>query len=214
MRLKLSPEGLRELSDIPVAFVDGPLYRVHLASRDVQHFSTRSLYRFDPPECRQTDFGTCYLATSREGAFLDALGGFRPLPEHLVNQRVITEVIDFPGCIADLRFGYPSDQFGERKLYGGLPGQGHYAVSQEWAAAFWDAGFDGIQYYARYAGLTEVAIALWHVPVDGREPSAFKCGDPEPIDDALRARVESLFEVEIYPDLPLLDGDTHSSWLR
>ncbi len=211
MMSEFPPADPQELRDIPVALISGPLYRVHLAAHDVQYFSNRSLYRFDPPLRRQKDFGTCYLATSREGAFFEALGGFRPLPEHLVSERVITEVVglEFPLHIADLRFGLSPAQFAERRVYGGLPDQDNYPLSQEWAAALWDAGFTGVQYYARYAEVTELAVALWHDPAEAQREALFKCEDPVPLDDALVATVERLFEVEIYPDTPL-PGDDRS----
>ncbi|MGD0705847.1 MAG: RES family NAD+ phosphorylase [Trebonia sp.] len=203
----LPPADPQELRAIPIALVTGPLFRVHRADHEVQHFSNRSLYRFDPPPRRQKNFGTCYLATSREGAFFDALGAFRPLPEHLLDERVITEVstLEFPFSIADLTHGLPGNP-GRRMLYGGLPAQ-DYQLSQEWAAALWEAGFTGAQYYARYAGITELTVALWHEPTQAQHQVLFKSEDPAPLDDALLANVEHLFEVEIYPGTSLLGGE-------
>jgi RES domain len=211
MMSEFPPADARELQDIPEAMITGRLFRVHLAASEVQHFSNRSLYRFDPPPRRQKDFGTCYLATSREGAFYEALGGFQPLPEHLVAERVITEVssLEYPFVIADLSLGLPGHR-GLRSLYGGLPDQ-DYALSQEWAASLWEAGYTGIQYYARHAGLTELAVALWHDPAAVEREELFKSEDPEPLDDGLLASVESLFSVEIYPDAPLA-SDGRGPW--
>jgi hypothetical protein len=216
MMSEFPPADPRELRDIPVAMVTGPLFRVHLAVSDAQYFSDRSLYRFDPPPHYQKDFGTCYLATSREGAFFEALGGFRPLPEHLVAERVITKVstLEYPFIIADLSHGLPGHP-GRRMLYGGLPDQ-DYELSRQWAAALWDAGFTGVQYYARHAGLTELAVALWHDPGEVAREELFKSEDPEPLDDLLLASVENSFEVEIYPGTPLASdgrGQGPGAWL-
>jgi hypothetical protein len=194
------PADPRELQGLPVAFDMNQLFRVHLAEREPAHFGNRSLYRFDPPKRRQRDFGTCYIAKSREGAFLDALGGIRPLPEHLVNERVISEihlVDDFK--VADLT---NESLGGTSNVHGDLSNGENYLLSQEWAAALWDAGYRGVQYTVRHnEDFRGLSVALFAEP--GVWPDMFKCEEPEPIDAGLLDAVAD-YGVEVIPGTPIL----------
>ena len=79
----------RQRASLPAAMSAGSWYRVHLADSDPMCFEKQGLSRFDAP---QGEFKTYYVGCSPAAAFLEALGGIRPLPEHLVNERVITEL--------------------------------------------------------------------------------------------------------------------------
>ena len=194
------PADPRELQGLPIVYDMPSFFRVHLAEHEPTCFGNRSLYRFDPPKRRQPDFGTCYMAKSREGAFLDALGGIRPLPEHLVNQRVISEihvVDDFR--IADLTDKTLARTFG---IHGDLFAGENHQLTQEWAAALWDAGYRGVQYTARHdVAFTELSVALFAQP--GVWPDMFKSEEPEPIDVALLTTMAS-YGIEVIPDAPIL----------
>jgi hypothetical protein len=52
-----------------------------------------------------------------------------------------------------------------------------------------------------------LTVALWHEPTQAQHQVLFKSEDPAPLDDALLANVEHLFEVEIYPGTSLLGGE-------
>jgi hypothetical protein len=108
-----------ELRQLPRAFDFDFLHRVHRRDRQAENFENRGIFRFDPPIDRREEFGTLYASTSPAGALFEALGSIRPLPEHLVRERVITRLlVGDPFVIADLTV----QGSGVFRTYGGLSG--------------------------------------------------------------------------------------------
>ena len=97
----MSTRASRLRFQIPVVESHGPWYRMHLLHKDPVKFERQSLFRFDGPPEGFNEFETCYVGCSQSAAFLETLGALQPLPERLINERVITEV-EHPGDLVPL----------------------------------------------------------------------------------------------------------------
>jgi len=187
------PSSVRDMRWLLPRVVDpGPLYRMHRRDHQAASFGNRSIFRFDPPVHRRNDFGTFYAATSPAGAFLETLGSIRPVPEHLIRERVITNlIVEHDFLIADLT--HESVIRG----YGDLSASGDFRFTQDFAAMLWDAGFAGLQYFpSHHQRSGEFAVALLAEP--GVQDDLFKTGDPEPIRPWLLHEVKSRFDIDVF----------------
>ena len=205
MNSDFPPRDIRALHRFPSVDSSGMiLHRIHRADSEAAYFGNRGLYRFDPPRHMRDAYGTCYLATSPVGAFLETLGGIRPLPEHLINERVISELVPQDHVtIADLTAEQIVGDFG---IFGDLSASEDYHLSQEWGSALWQAGFNGVFYYASHdPAFRQRSIALFGPP--GVHPDLLRYlkddGQPEPISSSLLSEMRRSFGIEVIPAAPL-----------
>jgi hypothetical protein len=203
----MPPDSPRDLRDFPEVPADGPYYKVHFDGTEAASFGNSSLYPFDPPAHRQRDFGTCYMTTSREGAFLETLGGIRPLSQRHVDARVITEMYTPEGLriadpTTDWRYsGISMLEYKWSDTWGAMP------LAQRWAELLYDAGFNGVQYVAsRRRDWPEYAVvALWSEP--GVDSAVVKSGEDLPIPHSILEEMTTskIIEILIEEALALAD---------
>lgn len=191
MMSEFPPFGRSGLQGLPRAIDPGPLYKVHRRGRKAACFGNQSIFRFDPPVHRRDDFGALYAATSPASAFLETLGSIRPLPKHLIMERVITNLlVSHPFEIVDFTVASMIRAFGE------LLASKDFELTQNWAAALWDAGFTGIQYLPSYhSRRDETVVVLWAPP--GVHEDLLKSDDPEQIGASLLNDVKSRFDIDV-----------------
>ncbi|HEX5301689.1 MAG TPA: RES family NAD+ phosphorylase [Streptosporangiaceae bacterium] len=190
--MMIPPDSPHELSGFPeVSAVHDRYYKVHLADTEASYFGNSSLYHFDPPPQQQREFGTCYMATSREGAFLETLGGIRPLSQRHVDARVITEMYT-PGGLRIADF-----------TWGDVSGLDDCPITQRWAKVLYEAGFNGVQYKPNHDldWPTYWIFALWSEP--GIQHDVVKSDGPQRITDLRTLRRLGL---EILDEEPLAVG--------
>jgi hypothetical protein len=200
------PDDPSALAEFPkVKFdTDDVLYRVHRANLDPAYFSNSGDGRFDPPRHSRAEYGTCYVSASADGAFLEALGRIRPLPDYVVRERVISEVSPTKSMIiADLTDSTVIGAFG---IGGDVSVGAEYSLPQAWSAAFRSAGFEGIRYTARHdPTFCERSLALFGPP--GEQPAILqprKDTTPEPIGDDFLQHIQDRFAITVVP-LVVLD---------
>lgn len=198
------PRDPNELMDFPCVIWDDPqvTFRIHRSENEAAYFGDRGIYRFDAP-MRLTGrqrYGTCYLAQSPVGAFLEALGEINPLTTAHIDERVISELTPSqPYRIADLTHDSVVGNYG---IFGDLSAGDDYALTQEWGAALQQVGFEGVQYHAsHHPKLDEMSIALFGPP--GVNWSLLQYlkddGEPEPIYRSLLEEMRSRFEMRVIP---------------
>lgn len=140
-----------------------PLLRVHQSAYGPWWFASgtgaRDEGRFDLP----VPSGTCYVAEQAYGAFLEAfqdwIDAASPIPAAVVQRRCIS-TLHLPAaarvadCLAEAArsFGVTSEMHTSKDR----------ALTQEWAAAFFREGFDGIRYFASNdPSMSQVSVALF-----------------------------------------------------
>jgi RES domain len=182
------------------------LWRAHRADGPVLRFSTAGSGRFDPPSERRGAYGTCYMSTTPEDAFLDRFGRFGPvLSSGLVRPTAVTEVaVTRPLRLADLTVASAVTDYFD----GYDPFQrGDYELSQRYGSVFLDHGFDGVRYRAEHrTGYESMVFAVFGEP--GEVPAGEQRSGLDPLketllDDLLLALQEShdTYVVEVDDDL-------------
>lgn len=192
------------MDDIPVAHSSSLYYKVHLNGTEAVKFGNESLYNFDPPPARQRDFSTCHMATSCEGAFLETLGGIRPLSNRHVDARVITEMQVPEGLrIAD----FTRITFGAMRmmLEDAPPSLSDFSVTQWLAAELFDAGYNGVQYTPSSSWLSYSVVALWSGPGEGS--SMLKSGACQPIPRSVLGTLTEMKAIEVLDEEALALDD-------
>lgn len=161
MTIPLPPE-VSELAEFPAYLLRAnvPLVRVHDCGRDPRWFGHSTGGRFDPPMGVAT-FGTCYLSTSLMGAFVEVFGRARVIRLQDLETRCLSQL----SVVRDARLGDLTDPrvLGRFGLTGEASAGGieNYPMCQQWAAALFAAGFDGVRYQARHdPQLTSTSVAL------------------------------------------------------
>ena len=189
MRPRTEPPP-RDLSEFPSHDLrrGAELYRIHRRGRGAWWFSGDLTGRFDLPAPE----GTCYLAEDPLGAFVEV---FRRtfVREYQVHQRRLATVrIPRRVRVADTtraearRFGVTLE----------LVGSVDYDRTQQWAAAFRDAGFGGIRYRIRHDPTGNlIAIALFGAEGEGDWPAK-----SVRIPDAIVAEAQRRFGLRVLPD--------------
>ncbi|NGP09711.1 RES family NAD+ phosphorylase [Rhodococcus sp. 14C212] len=119
------------------------MYRSHTAHRGPWWFSNTGGGRFDLTE----SVGTCYTAETALLTLLEAWSGIEVIPRpELAGRDISTLAVGKDLRLADatcnraIRFGVTSELFTTTD----------YPLTQQWAQALHDAGFDGIRYWARH----------------------------------------------------------------
>lgn len=177
---------------------DRVLYKIHKAIHDARFFCDTGEGRFDlRPD---TGAGTCYLALSPLGAFVETLGRFRLLTQEMIDERAVSELtLTRPLRLADVTERRVLGQFG---ITGDLSVGEDYTDAQEWAGLFYEAGFDGIYYAARHdPQFTERSVAVF-----GNEETGGKLFDVDtgPIPEWLVEEAYRQFGFTVWPSAPLL----------
>jgi hypothetical protein len=139
----LSPLGLPpdDLSRFPAFGVDRrrSLYRIHRTDAGPWWFSGDGSGRFDLRDGR----GSCYLAVTPVGAFIEVFRVATVIPEAEVEARSLSSLVPPARArLADCTVS-AARKFG---ITGAIHTQPDYTVPQIWAEAFAAAGFGGIRY--------------------------------------------------------------------
>jgi hypothetical protein len=139
----LSPLGLPpdDLTRFPAFGVDRrrSLYRIHRSGVGPWWFSGDGSGRFDLRDGR----GSCYLAVTPVGAFIEVFRVATVIPEAEVEVRSLSSVVPSTRArLADCTVS-AARKFG---ITGAIHTQPDYTAPQAWAEAFAAAGFDGIRY--------------------------------------------------------------------
>jgi hypothetical protein len=170
----LSPLGLPpdDLTRFPAFDVDRrrSLYRIHRSDVGPWWFSGDGSGRFDLRE----DSGTCYLAVTGVGAFIEVFRVATVIPEAEVEARSLSSLVPPKRTrLADCTVS-AARKFG---ITGAIHTQPDYTVPQAWAEAFAAAGFGGIRYRLSHdPAQREVGVVLFgaageqSLPVRRTEP--------------------------------------------
>jgi RES domain len=139
----LSPLGLPpdDLTRFPAFGVDRrrSLYRIHRSEVGPWWFSGDGSGRFDLRDGR----GSCYLAATPVGAFIEVFRVDTVIPEAEVEARSLSSLVPPTRTrLADCTVS-AARKFG---ITGAIHTQPDYTVPQAWAEAFAAAGFGGIRY--------------------------------------------------------------------
>lgn len=119
-------------------------YRVHRSDVGAWWFNRDGERRFD----LRGPSGTCYLAQSDEGAFLEVFGRTGIVDPIDVSARsVAVMTLDRDLRLADLTAPAAAGLGVTSTVSAGVPYEEH---SQPWARALWTAGFDGLRYALRH----------------------------------------------------------------
>jgi hypothetical protein len=159
----LSPRGLPappdELPELPSTKLGSkPLWRIHPVEVDPWLFDIGPDGRFNLAES-----GTCYLAEEPIGAFVEKFGRLlRPggvIPESLIDAQRLSRMRPPKANVVDLT---DPTVLGLVGLRAEIHSTSDYNLTQGWALALQDAGYDGIRYKARHDPRGElVSIALF-----------------------------------------------------
>jgi hypothetical protein len=156
-----------------------PIYRLHRQARAPWYFSTSGAGRFDlsGPE------GTCYAALDPAVAFIEVFYGFRIVPvEELVDVVVSTTKAPRMMRLADCA----SPRAAAYGVTSEINTTVDYALTQRWADALREAGFDGVRYWARHDPGRGHALALFGPAGEqDDQPDATS----QPVDPTLQAQV-------------------------
>ena len=184
-------------------------YRAHSAmhSSSPWWFSSAGSGRFDLTDHR----GTCYLAESRAAALREALGtrlvSAGVERSALESRAISTLFLPSPLRAANTTSAYAANHGVTREISSVTP----YAITQAWALAWADAGFDGVRYMGRLstAIVPEArCLAVFHLA--GTPGSSFK-PDPSPTsatDTAIRAHMRILDTPTSPASLTILQAPT------
>jgi hypothetical protein len=185
------------------------LYRVHRASRSPAYFDTGRDGRFNPPEGLAASFGTLYLSTSPEGAFIETLGRARYLVEADIDERRLT-ICSFSAALRVFRVASRANRFRYHGLdlaHDAVATTSDYSKSQLLAGLVREdsnISFDGISYTARHDNSQLLtSLALFGEP--GSHPAEQVFADHKTddipariVDDMLRQ-----FGFELITEVPL-----------
>jgi hypothetical protein len=154
--LPAPPDDLAELPSTKLGVE--PLWRIHAADVATWFFDVGPDGRFNLDES-----GTCYLAEEPIGAFVEKFGRLlRPggvIPEPLVDAQRLSRLCPPKANVVDLT---DPTVLGLIGLTAEIHSTSDYNLTQGWALALQEAGYDGIRYKARHDPRGElVSIALF-----------------------------------------------------
>jgi hypothetical protein len=186
-----APPSLERLKDFPSYDLPEtlPVARIHSIGRNPWYFSSRMSGRFDLHE----PDGTCYLADSQTGAFVEVFQRWCaqriPIPRSEVAARHTSDLfVPRPFRLADCTDPRALG-FGTTGLIHATPDR---ALTQAWAAAFHAAGYDGVRYLVSTApSMQLVGFALFG---SGGE-AAWPVAATKPIGDTLLDEIAHVFGV-------------------
>lgn len=177
---------------------DRVLYKIHKTIHDPRFFCDCGEHRFDL--ISESDPGTCYLALSPPGAFVEVFGRFKVLAQRLIDERSLSELTLTRALrLADVTHKSVIGRFG---IAGDLSTGTDYREPQQWALRWSQAGFDGVFYAARHdPTFTERSVAVF-----GNMETGAKLFDvdTDPIPEELVEEVCRNFGFTVLPSAPLL----------
>lgn len=186
------PEPPEGLSGFPTRILTPArkLYRIHRNEREPWWFCSDLECRLD----LATPSGTCYLAESPLGSFVEVFQDVTLIAEQDIAARVLS-ALHVP------RRMRLADCTSSRARRFGCTGEIHtttdYELTQRWAVRFAREGFAGVRYLVRHdPAQRQVGIALFGktgVARGWRHPST------APIDDELLAGIAQLFGIHVLP---------------
>ncbi|TCI96406.1 RES family NAD+ phosphorylase [Aeromicrobium sp. IC_218] len=153
-----------DLEDFPRATWSVPGWRVH---PDFPDAPDRGCWYFaSVPEHEPSRFtlrephGTCYAASTRRAAINEILGHWRtqPVPSSVLAGRLVTRTDVPDGSYADCCCN-EAEPYGINAELGAAPST--YELTQRWAAAFYEAAFDGVIYRPRMSAGDAFALAVF-----------------------------------------------------
>lgn len=183
-----------DLSGFPGREFTGALFRIHGDGHHPGYFSSTGSGRFDLVSV--ADVGTCYVASTEAGAFVEVFGDLRVVPASLVDSKRISQAsVNEKLRLADVTDPHVIGQYG---LGQEMSANLDYAPTQEWAHAFYAGGFDGIWYSSRHdpAGESRSVAIFGHAPVDELR---LVWSTPVPIVPRLLDEVAARFGIEVFP---------------
>jgi hypothetical protein len=163
-----SPDQLREVFPSAEYPPGTPVFRSHGHARGPWWFSCDGGGRFDLP----APHGTCYVAEDEVVTLLETWGGMKVVPDYLAQARDASELtVASAVTVADLT----SNQAVAFRVTAEIFTTTDYAMTQSWAAALHDAGYDGVRYWARH-DLRHVyaCLALFDVAGDNGASAAHR----------------------------------------
>jgi hypothetical protein len=192
----LSPRGLPlppdDLPELPGRNLGStPLWRIHPAEVAPWFFDLGPDGRFNLAES-----GTCYLAEAPIGAFVEKFGRLlRPggvIPEGLVEAQRLSRLRPPKTTVVDLT---DPTVLGLVGLTAEIHSTSDYNLTQGWALALQEAGYDGIRYKARHDPRGQlVSIALFG---SGRSPRSAAKTTTIPVD--LIHEASATFAITVLP---------------
>ncbi len=192
----MSPRGLPappdELPELPSAKLGSEaLWRIHAADVAPWFFDAGPDGRFN-----LADSGTCYLAEEPIGAFVEKFGRLlRPggvIPEPLVGTQRLSRLRPPKANVVDLT---DPTVLGLAGLTAEIHATTDYGLTQRWARALRDAGYDGVRYQARHDPRGQlVSVALFG---SGKPPRTAAKTTPIPID--LIHEASTTFAITVLP---------------
>ncbi|MGB2954228.1 MAG: RES family NAD+ phosphorylase [Gaiellaceae bacterium] len=132
------------------------LYRIHRNDVGAWWFSTDGSGRFDLVDGER---GTCYLALSPVGAFIEVFRTVTVIPEAEVDARSLSSLVaPKRTMLADCTVA-PARRV---RITGAIHTQPDYELPQAWATGFAAAGFGGIRYRVSHdPAQRELGVALF-----------------------------------------------------
>jgi hypothetical protein len=187
--LPAPPDDLLELPSTKLG--TEPLWRIHAVDVAPWFFDVGPDRRFNLAES-----DTCYLAEEPIGAFVEKFGRLlRPggvIPEPLVDAQRLSRLRPPKANVVDLT---DPTVLGLAGLTVEIHSTSDYNLTQGWALALQDAGYDGIRYKARHDPRGElVSIALFG---SGKPPRSAVKTTPVPVD--LIHEASNTFAITILP---------------
>jgi RES domain len=166
------------------------LYRVHRRDQSPWWFSNDGSGRFD---LRRNGQGTCYLAVSRVGAFIEVFRTETVIPDAEVSVRSLAQLrAPWPATLANCTAS-EARGFG---LTAAIHTQPDYEVPHAWAQAFADAGLRGVLYRLSHdPSGTELGVALF----GGAGQQVLPIESTEAIPDEVLDEARSRFGLLVLP---------------
>ena len=186
------PPQPSELTGFPRHSLRGAqLYRIHRAGRTPWWFSNDGSGRFDLPTAGGQ--GTCYLAETPAGCFLEVFRAWTLVPAAEVEVRRLSHLPMPEKDLADCT----SPKCREFGLTAEIHSTPDYVATQRWAAALAAAGFGGIRYLLRHdPSADSVGVALFGTAGDSL---AHLSSYGERIGQEVLDEVEARFGIRVRP---------------
>jgi hypothetical protein len=199
---------LPDITRFPCLETSGPWYWMHRRDTEFPNLENQGIFRFDLPG----SYGdaTFYVGCTKAAAFLETLGGIRPIPERLIDERQLTRLRpQVPWHIADfcdekvlnsLGISYEPYIGDYISFYMDRPCL-DYRYTQALASRLRANGYHGIRYLTSHQRRpTEMSIALFD---QGELDVLLKAAEPEPMDVMFLSDMCQRFDIEILPDDPI-----------
>jgi hypothetical protein len=173
---------------------DRVLYRIHREVKDPVEFTSHTGGRFNLRTV--AGVGTCYMASSPLGAYIEVFGRFGTFGYQDLAERSMSELaLSRPVRLADLT---SREILGRYGIAGEMSAGTDYVPCQQLASALYDNGFDGIFYTARHdPSFAERSVAVF----GGSGEVKLFATDTYAIPEELVREAEMYFALRALPDL-------------